>query len=167
MKGREAEDAVVIALGSNLPGEYPSCEALLEAAIDRLPGIALTILRRSRWWRSVAWPDPAEPAFLNGVVLIETPLPPGSLMAALLGLEAAFGRRRGVANASRTLDIDLIAYGRQVIDRPGLIIPHPRAVERRFVMGPLAEIAPNWRHPTSGRAAAELASMAPIGRDAN
>jgi 2-amino-4-hydroxy-6-hydroxymethyldihydropteridine diphosphokinase len=69
-------------------------------------------------------------------------------------------------NAPRTLDLDLIAYGRQVIDAPGLQVPHPRAHERLFVMGPLAEIAPDWRHPVTGETAEKLASQATIGQDA-
>ena len=77
-----------------------------------------------------------------------------------------FGRKRGLANAPRTLDIDLIAYGRRVIDAPGLSLPHPRAAERRFVMGPLAEIAPDWMHPTLDQTAAELAEQASVGADA-
>ena len=86
--------------------------------------------------------------------------------AALGRIEDAFGRRRSVRNAPRTLDLDLIAYGRSSGDLEGLILPHPRAAERRFVMGPLAEIAPDWRHPTGGRTARELAASASIGSDA-
>jgi len=166
MNGREAEDAVVVALGSNLAGDYPSSRALLEAVVARLPGLGLTILARSRWWRSAAWPDAALPAFLNGVALARTRLPPASVMAALLGLEASFGRRRGAPNAARTLDLDLVAHGRLLIDAPGLVLPHPRASERRFVMGPLAEIAPDWRHPAGGATAAALAAVASVGGDA-
>jgi 2-amino-4-hydroxy-6-hydroxymethyldihydropteridine diphosphokinase len=84
----------------------------------------------------------------------------------LMEVEGEFGRRRGEANAPRTLDLDLIAYGREVIDRPGLIVPHPRAHERLFVMGPLAEIAPDWRHPVSVLTARDLAARAAVGRDA-
>nr|MEA2797514.1 2-amino-4-hydroxy-6-hydroxymethyldihydropteridine diphosphokinase [Phenylobacterium sp.] len=84
----------------------------------------------------------------------------------LFAIERRFGRIRGDSNAPRTLDLDLIAHGREVIDRPGLILPHPRAHERLFVMGPLAEIAPAWRHPVSGKTAAELARDATVGRDA-
>jgi 2-amino-4-hydroxy-6-hydroxymethyldihydropteridine diphosphokinase len=87
-------------------------------------------------------------------------------MAVLARLERDFGRLREAANAPRTLDLDLIAHGRAVIEDPGLILPHPRAHERRFVMGPLAEIAPAWRHPVSGASAAELAFRAEIGADA-
>lgn len=87
-------------------------------------------------------------------------------MEGLLGLEAAFGRRRRAANDPRTLDLDLVAYGRTVLDEPDLILPHPRAHERRFVMGPLAEIAPGWIHPRTGRTAADLAATATVGADA-
>ena len=149
-----------------MAGDYPSVEALLEAALSAFLRAELRVVRRSRWWRSAAWPDPAAPAYLNGVAFVETPLPPRALLEWLLGIEAAFGRERTLANAPRTLDLDLIAYGRQVIHEPGLVLPHPRAHERLFVMGPLAEIAPAWTHPVLGVTAAELAERATVGTDA-
>lgn len=157
------DDAVIIALGCNLRGPYPSREALLEAAVARMAEEGLAVTGRSRWWRTPAWPDPGEPEYLNGVALVETALTPVKTMAALLRVETAFGRRReagGPRNAPRTLDLDLIAFGRLTIEEPGLIVPHPRARMRGFVMGPLAEIAPTWRHPTTGEAAIELAQLA-------
>lgn len=160
------DEAIVLALGGNLAGDYPSLEALLEAALSAFPGAGLRIVRRSGWWRSAAWPDPGAPAYLNGVVLVETALGPRALLAATQALEAAFGRRRGAANAPRTLDIDLVAYGRRVIDEPGLTVPHPRAAERRWVTGPLAEIAPDWAHPVLGKTAVDLAASARVGTDA-
>lgn len=120
----------------------------------------------SRWWSSEAWPDPSEPGYLNGVALVETDLSPPETMRALLQIEAGFGRQRAAANAPRTLDLDLIAHGRTRLDGPDLVLPHPRAAERRFVMGPLAEIAPGWRHPLLDRTAAELAASASVGLDA-
>jgi 2-amino-4-hydroxy-6-hydroxymethyldihydropteridine diphosphokinase len=160
------DDAVIIALGSNLPGEYASPRALLEAAVKRFDVAGLRVLSRSRWWRSAAWPDPTKPDYLNGVALVETSLSPREVMAALLMLEGDFGRRRGELNAPRTLDLDLIAHGRAVVDEPGLILPHPQARERRFVMGPLAELAPGWRHPVDGATALALAASSPLGKDA-
>jgi 2-amino-4-hydroxy-6-hydroxymethyldihydropteridine diphosphokinase len=160
------DEAIILALGGNLAGDYPSLEALLEAALAAFLRSGLTVVRRSRWWRSAAWPDPAAPAYLNGVAIVETALPPRELLAQLLAIEAAFGRRRTEPNAPRSLDLDLIAYGRQVIAAPGLTVPHPRADERLFVMGPLAEIAPTWVHPVLGVTAAELAARAPVGTDA-
>lgn len=120
----------------------------------------------SRWWASAAWPDPSQPGYLNGVALVETDIGPDEVMSTLLTLEGRFGRRRTGANGPRTLDLDLVAHGRSILHRPGLALPHPRAAERRFVMGPLAEIAPDWRHPVTGETAAVLAASACVGADA-
>jgi len=160
------DDAMVVALGGNLPGDYRSCEALLEAALARFPDAGLPVLRRSGWWRSAAWPDSTGPEYRNGVALVEAKLGPQEALAALFAIETAFRRARGVPNEARTLDLDLIAHGRIVMASETLILPHPRAHERAFVMGPLAQIAPDWRHPVSGLSAARLAAEAHVGRDA-
>ncbi len=162
----DLDEAVVVAMGGNLDVEGRGVQAVLDAAYDRLWTEGLEPYARSRWWRSAAWPDPSQPAYLNGVALVHTQHDPWSVMRALQRIEAAFGRRRSAPNAPRTLDLDLIAYGRMVIDEPGLILPHPRAADRRFVMGPLAEIAPDWRHPVLGETAAALAEHASVGADA-
>ena len=99
------------------------------------------------------------------MVIVRTEHDPHALMAALGRIEDAFGRERSVRNAPRTLDLDLIAYGRLSGDLQGLILPHPRAAERRFVMGPIAEIAADWVHP-NGKTASDLAQSASVGRDA-
>lgn len=157
---------VIVALGSNLAGSFASSEALLEAALAGLDEAGLKPVARSRWWRSAAWPDPTGPEYRNGVTLLDTLLAPRETLAALLAVEAKFNRLRGEPNRPRTLDLDLIAHGRTVLAGPDFVLPHPRAADRLFVMGPLAEIAPGWRHPTSGRTAAELAAEARVGRDA-
>lgn len=157
---------MVVALGSNMAGDFASSEALLEGALARFPEAGLPVRARSAWWRSAAWPDPMGPEYRNGVALVEATRPPQAVLEALFSIEQAFDRTRLRRNAPRTLDLDLIAHGRQVIDAPGLKLPHPRAHERLFVMGPLAEIAPGWVHPVLGRTAAELAATAPVGRDA-
>jgi len=161
-----APDLAVIALGGNMPGVYPSMAWALAAAAARLPEEGFEMLAVSRWWRSAAWPDPADPPFLNGVVLARTDLEPEAALRALHRIEAAFGRDRGAPNAPRTLDLDLIALGPLVLPGPPIVLPHPRAAERLFVMGPLAEIAPDWRHPQTGETAEKLASHASIGQDA-
>ena len=155
-----------MALGSNRPGDHRSSEALLEMAVSRFPQAGLPVLARSRWWRSAAWPDPNGEEYRNGVAIVEANGPPSAVLEALFAIEREFGRLRGAPNAPRTLDLDLIAYGRQVLEGPALILPHPRAHERLFVMGPLAEIAPGWRHPARGLTAMQLADAASVGRDA-
>ena len=161
-----SDDAVIVALGGNMAGDFGSSEALLEAALAGFAEAGLPILLRSSWWRSAAWPDPNAQEYRNGVVLVEARLSPQELIRTLFTIEARFGRERGARNASRTLDLDLIAYGRLISDDPALTLPHPRAHERLFVMGPLAQIAPGWRHPVLGRTAADLAAAASVGRDA-
>ncbi|HEY8002939.1 MAG TPA: 2-amino-4-hydroxy-6-hydroxymethyldihydropteridine diphosphokinase [Phenylobacterium sp.] len=155
-----------MALGGNLAGGFATSEALLEAALAQFPRAGLPVLARSRWWRSAAWPDPKGNEYRNGIAIVEANGPPEAVLEALFSIERAFGRIRGAPNAARTLDLDLIAYGREVRAGPGLTLPHPRAHERRFVMGPLAEIAPAWRHPVSGRTATDLAAAATVGGDA-
>ena len=155
-----------MALGSNLAGGFATSEALLDAALAQFPQAGLPVLAQSRWWRSAAWPDPKGNEYRNGVAIVEANGPPEAVLEALFAIERAFGRMRGQPNTARTLDLDLIAYGREACDRPGLILPHPRAHQRLFVMGPLAEIAPDWRHPVSGMTAVELARGASVGRDA-
>jgi 2-amino-4-hydroxy-6-hydroxymethyldihydropteridine diphosphokinase len=157
---------VIIALGSNLPGPYGSIGALLEASLDRLATGGFNLRRRSRWWRSASWPDRTSPEYLNGIVVVETALDPHAALGRLRAIEADFGRRRSEPNAPRTLDLDLIAWGRLVLATPDLSLPHPRAAERLFVMGPLAEIAPDWVHPTLGLTARALAQAARAGGDA-
>jgi 2-amino-4-hydroxy-6-hydroxymethyldihydropteridine diphosphokinase len=161
----ELDDAVIVALGCNDPGEWSDCREALEAALARFRAEGIDVVARSSWWRSAAWPDPDDPPFLNGVVIVGTEHSPHALMAALSRIEEAFGRQRVTANAPRTLDLDLIAYGRLTGDLDGLLLPHPRAADRLFVMGPLAEIAPGWEHPDGG-SARQLVDGASVGKDA-
>jgi len=160
------DDAIVVALGCNDCGVWRDCREALEAALGRVRAEGIDVVARSSWWRSAAWPDPTDPPFLNGVVIVRTEHGPHELMAALGRIEEAFGRQRAAANAPRTLDLDLIAYGRTAGDLDGLILPHPRAAVRKFVMGPLAEIAPGWVHPLTKQTAAQAADQAEVGRDA-
>ncbi|QQQ19966.1 2-amino-4-hydroxy-6-hydroxymethyldihydropteridine diphosphokinase [Brevundimonas vitis] len=162
----DLNQAVFVALGCNDKGPWPDARALLEAALARFRPEGIDVIARSSWWSSAAWPDPSAPPFLNGVVMVRTAHDPHALMWSLGRIEDAFGRRRSVLNAPRTLDLDLIAFGRLVGDLDGLILPHPRAAQRRFVMGPLAQIAPEWVHPAEGQTARGLADRASVGVDA-
>lgn len=126
--------------------------------LGRLPGWRLA--RLSRWYRTIPDPPlPGAPLFVNGVALLESAAAgagdPERLLAMLHGLEAAAGRTRPFPNAPRTLDLDLIAVGdlRRTV---APILPHPRAHLRRFVLQPLADVWPGWRHPILGRTVEDL-----------
>ncbi len=103
---------------------------------------------------------------MNAVIQVETELSPAALLSLLHEVEYSAGRVREKRNAPRVLDLDLIAYGLTIMNEGGIILPHPRAHERAFVMGPLAEILPGWYHPVLGETAATLWKAAKIGADA-
>ena len=148
---------ILIGLGSSLPFNGQEPATILRRAARSLDSVA-AVFARSTLYSSRAWPDPDDPPFINAVVAARRGPPPEALLAALHAIEAAFGRRRSVRNAPRTLDLDLLAYDDLIIDaggQNGLALPHPRLEDRDFVLAPLAEIAPHWRHPASGRTASE------------
>jgi len=151
-----------IGLGANLAGRFASPAEAVDAAIRTLQTPEITVLSRSRLYRSAAWPDPADPEFINAVISVMTDLNASALLARLHALEAEFGRERRHANAPRTLDLDIVDYAGQV-SAPGEtpILPHPRLADRAFVLLPLAEIAPDWRHPVTGTAIADLIRALP------
>jgi len=107
------------------------------------------VLNVSAYYRTPAWPDASEPPFVNAVAAVKTAHDPMSLLTALHGIEADFGRERARPNAPRTLDLDLVDYeGRVQAGWP--LLPHPRLAERAFVLVPLADVAPVWVHPATG-----------------
>lgn len=103
----------------------------------------------------------AQPDFLNAALLLETALPPRELLDGCLAIERERGRMREVPRGPRTLDLDLLFVDDLVLEEAGLVLPHPRLAERRFVLAPLAEIAPGWRHPVAGATVAELLARCP------
>jgi 2-amino-4-hydroxy-6-hydroxymethyldihydropteridine diphosphokinase len=145
-------NSVVVALGSNLGDR----RAHLDWAVDRLRDL-LSDLRVSSYIETepVGVPD-AQPPYLNAVVVGTATTPAEALLAGLLRLEAERGRVRNAPLAARTLDVDLILYGDLVLDRAALTLPHPRFRERRFVLEPLVEIAPDVRDPVTGKTGREL-----------
>lgn len=155
---------IFIGIGSNLPSPAGPPRATAEAAAAALTRAGLRVRRRSRWYESPPVPPSDQPWYINGVVEIETDLEPAALLAVLHRIEAEFGRTRTVPNAARPLDLDLIAYDDRVLDgADGVIVPHPRMHERAFVLLPLAELAPDWRHPRTGEAISALIAALPAG----
>jgi len=147
---------VAIALGSNLGDR----EANLAFGLSALPGF-ITNLKQSRWHDTApVGVSPDQPRYLNGVVVGETSLGARELLDRLLLIEDAAGRTRPAPMAPRTLDLDLILFGDKKIAEPGLAVPHPRFRERLFVLEPLAEVAPDWIDPVTGRSISELLQQA-------
>jgi 2-amino-4-hydroxy-6-hydroxymethyldihydropteridine diphosphokinase len=110
----------------------------------------------STWYETAPVPASEQPWFVNGVARIDTALSPPDLLALLHSIEQDFGRGRDTPNAARTLDLDLLAYGAEVIGQGPLKLPHPRLHERAFVLCPLRDVAAHWRHPVSGQTPAEM-----------
>jgi 2-amino-4-hydroxy-6-hydroxymethyldihydropteridine diphosphokinase len=153
-------DPVLLGLGANLgdpAAQLARAVELLRAHVD--------VRRVSSLYRSAAEGYAEQPDFLNLVVAGRTELDARALLAAAQGVERALGRERSFPNAPRTLDVDLLAHGDRVLASPGLVLPHPRLHLRGFVLHPLVEVAPDWRHPVLERTARELlASARSLGR---
>ena len=148
---------ILVAIGANLPfGRRSPLETCRWAAgeLDRLPGLRLRGL--SRWYRTVPLPPSDQPDYINGVAHLAGEISPEELLAGLREIETRAGRVRGEPNAARTLDLDIIAMGRLVRDAPDPVVPHPRAHVRGFVLWPLRDVAPDWRHPRLGVGVGEL-----------
>ena len=155
---------ITLAIGANLPGPggAPAIETCRTALDDlrRLPGLRVTAA--SRWFVTAPVPpSPGQPDYVNGVALLAGETTPESLLAALQAIEAAHGRVRGLPNAARTLDLDIIAMDGLVRDRPDPVLPHPRAHARAFVLLPMADVLPGWVHPRLGRPLAALIADLP------
>jgi 2-amino-4-hydroxy-6-hydroxymethyldihydropteridine diphosphokinase len=146
-----------IALGSNLKSGFGDREANLREAVRRIGGLG-----EVRAVSSFYDTDPVgyleQPRFLNGAMLLETKLEPVALLRGLLAVERAMGRERvgAIAKGPRVIDLDLLLYGNVVMATEELTLPHPEMQVRRFVLEPLAEIAPGWVHPVLGKTVGEL-----------
>jgi 2-amino-4-hydroxy-6-hydroxymethyldihydropteridine diphosphokinase len=152
----------LIAMGSNLGDRLATLEDA-RRAIDQAPGI--TVVRTSKIYETAPVGGPEQGAFLNAVLAADVDLDAAELLRLLQGIEARFKRRREVRFGPRTLDLDILAYGDEVIVTPDLEIPHPRLHERRFVLVPLTDVAPNWRHPIRHATTLEMLAALPVQAD--
>jgi 2-amino-4-hydroxy-6-hydroxymethyldihydropteridine diphosphokinase len=140
-----------VGVGANLGDR----EATIRSALDALPGVvAVSQLRETA---PVGVVD--QPLFLNGAAALETELPPQELLETLLAVERELGRERRERWGPRTIDLDLLLYGDETIDEPGLTVPHPRLHERRFALEPLLDLDPELAIPGRGRVADILAGL--------
>ncbi len=173
---------VLIALGGNLGGQMDSPVAYLNFAIDRIVQSGIELKRQSQFYRTPAFPPGSGPDFVNAALACDTEMSPGALLELLHDIEAAAGRLRRQRWSARVLDIDLLAMGAKVLpdidgfrswhDLPldaqmtqspaELILPHPRLQDRAFVLVPLMDVAPDWRHPVLGQTVAEMVARIPI-----
>ena len=153
MDGVESGVDVAIALGSNVGDRRTT----LNSAIDALRPF-VRHLRASSFFDTPYVGAEVQPSVLNGAVVGATSLDAHALLERLLSIEQECGRTRPYGGAPRTLDLDLILYGDFILNEPGVAIPHPRFRERAFVVDPLAEIAPDWVDPVTGRTVEQIAS---------
>jgi 2-amino-4-hydroxy-6-hydroxymethyldihydropteridine diphosphokinase len=154
---------ILIGLGANLDSAVGEPRETLSAAFAALARHGIVTPARSHWYRSAPVPPSPQPWFINAVASVMAGADAHELLRLMQNIEARFGRVRGERNAPRPLDLDLLDFRGERVSLPDLILPHPRMHLRRFVLEPLAEIAPHWRHPISNRTARQL--LAELGED--
>ncbi len=148
---------VYLSLGSNIGGRAEN----LRAALEQLAAPDLRILRISPSYETEPVEYTPQPWFINLVAEAETELFPRQLLLRIARVERALGRLRTVPKGPRTIDIDILLYGRAILHTAQLEIPHPRMAERRFVLAPLADLAPDLRHPVTRKSVREMLDAAP------
>lgn len=153
---------ILIGLGGNLESpRFGPPAATQSQALTTLESRRVTVVARSRRYRTAPVPVSDQPWYVNQVARVETDLEPQALLDLLLETERGFGRVRGARNAARILDLDLLDYNSLRISTPSLTLPHPRLSERAFVLLPLRDVAPDWRHPVNGMSVDALISALP------
>lgn len=157
---------ILVALGANLPSRFGSPYETLQAAKKAMRDSGIQILDSSRTWLTAPVPVSDQPWYHNEVVRVETELSAYALLECLQGIEDDFGRVRTVRNAPRLLDLDLIAYHDEVLDKPELIVPHPRMHKRAFVLLPMQDVLSDWKHPVSAMTLDDLIMNLPEGQEA-
>ncbi len=153
---------ILIGVGGNLPSTLGGPLATCQAALARLDAGGVKVEAVSPWYETAPVPVSDQPWFVNAVARVATALSPADLLQLMHDVEADLGRIRTVRNAARVVDLDLLAYGDMVNTGPEApLLPHPRLHERAFVLLPLRDVAPNWRHPALGLGVAELIARLP------
>lgn len=163
---KNTNELILLGVGANLPSPHDkSPRQTCEAALAALDSGVIAIVSRSRWYRTAPVPPSDQPWYVNGVAVIDTAISPAELLDRLKSLERQFGRTDTVRNAARVLDMDLLAYG-ELVQEDEPILPHPRMSGRAFVLFPLVEVAPGWRHPVEGKTVESLIEELPPGQTA-
>lgn len=154
---------IIVALGANLPSRFGTPAQTLYAALKAMAEKGVWPVQISRVWKTAPVPfDAAQPWYYNAVAAVQTSKSAHDLLMTLLQIEEDFGRVRGERNAPRLLDLDLIAYGNDIVsDEPDLIVPHPRMENRAFVLMPMGDILEEWIHPESGRRLTDMMAAIP------
>ena len=142
---------IFLGLGSNLPSKYGDRFTNINLAISSLESYGIKVIKRSSFYKSPSYPDKENPEFINVVILVETYLPPVDLMSVLTFIEEKLERKRIKKNDPRTCDIDIIDYNSQILNLKynnlDFTVPHKELASRNFVLFPLSEISPMWKHP--------------------
>ena len=142
---------IFLGLGSNLSSKFGDRFANINLAISFLEGYGIKVIKKSNFYETPSYPNKENPKFINVVILVETILPPVDLMSVLIFIEEKLERKRGKKNDPRTCDIDIIDYNNQILNLKyndlDLTLPHKNLSARNFILFPLQEISPNWKHP--------------------
>jgi 2-amino-4-hydroxy-6-hydroxymethyldihydropteridine diphosphokinase len=147
--------SVFLLLGSNM-GER---EFFLRSAIAEIGKLVGPVIKQSAVHQTLAWGKTDEPDYLNQVLQVETLLDAQTVLQTILGIEKQLGRERKERWGSRTIDIDILFYGDDIIKQPNLVVPHPQLHNRKFTLAPMAEIAPGYMHPVLHKTIAQLNAL--------
>lgn len=153
---------IILGIGANLaPDGYDGPRDGCIAAIAMLAEQGIEVIQQSRWFETAPVPISGQPWFVNAVILAQTALEPDKTLVRLHEIENRFGRTRHIRNEARVLDIDLLDYDGITWQSDSLTLPHPRLHERAFVLLPLQDVHPEWRHPSNGAYLAEMIAALP------